>query len=52
MTGEQAKAALDKVQAAMHEQFPGAVERLAQLDSHLATVDMTVEHLFDEHERT
>lgn len=41
-------AALDDVKTAMHEQFPDAAARLAQLDSHLATVVMVVEHIHEE----
>jgi len=53
MTRDQAQAALSKVQAAMHEQFadPDSQPRLAQLDSHIATVAMVVDHLYDEAER-
>jgi len=51
MTRDQAQAALDKVKAAMHEQFADNPARLDQLDSHMATVDMVVVHLFDEDER-
>ena len=37
----------------LHKAFPEAeaADRLAQLDSHLITVDMLVDHLFDEAER-
>ena len=51
MTRDQALAALDKVKAAMHEQYPDNTARLEQLDAHIATVAMVVDHLFDEAER-
>ncbi len=50
VTLEQAQATLDKLKTAMHNQFdyPGSAERLAQFDSHLATVAMVIDHIFDE----
>ncbi len=51
MTRDQALAALDKVKAAMHEQFPESQTRLDQLDSHLATVGMVIDDLHVEAER-
>jgi len=42
------QAALRQIGEAMHDQFPGARERLAQLDSHLATVAMVVDHTYEE----
>lgn len=53
MSREQATAALDALQNAAHKQFTyeGSADRLAQLDAHLATVRMAVEHLFDEADR-
>lgn len=48
MTREQALAALEQVKVGMHETFPAATDRLAQLDAHLATVAMVVEHIDDE----
>lgn len=41
-------AALDEVKAAVHEKFPNATARLAQLNSHLATSRMVVEHIHEE----
>lgn len=48
MTREEMQAALDGVKAAAHDQFPAAAARLAQLDSHLQTVGMVIDHLHDE----
>lgn len=36
------------VRTAMHDRFPEARARLEQLDSHLATVAMVVEHIHEE----
>jgi hypothetical protein len=43
-----AQEALEGVRAAMHDQHPGNGARLEQLDSHMATVAMLVDHLYDE----
>lgn len=51
MTKEEALAALAEVGAAMHELHADNAARLEQLDAHLATVSMVVEHLYDETER-
>jgi hypothetical protein len=51
MTFEEAKAQLEIVRDAMHEEFPDATDRLAQLDSHMATVEMVIQHLYEEKER-
>jgi len=51
MSAEEALSKLDEVTAAMHEQFPKNVGRLAQLDHHIDTARMAVQHLFDEQER-
>jgi len=53
VTLEQAQATLDKLKTTMHSQFdyPGSSDRLAQLDSHVATVAMVIDHLFDEAQR-
>lgn len=51
MTREEALAALDEVRAAMHDQHPDNPDRLHQLDHHLTTAAMVVEHLDDERAR-
>lgn len=51
MTREEILAALDEVGAAVTENF-GLSGRRDQFEAHLATVRMTVEHLFDEADRT
>jgi len=51
LTADKAKAQLDGIRAAMHEQYPDNTARLEQLDAHIATVAMVVDHLFDEAER-
>lgn len=38
---------LEEVSTAAHEAYPDQVDRLAQLDSHLATCDMVLTHLAD-----
>jgi hypothetical protein len=45
------KAALHELNLALHERFPKNIGRLAQLDYHIATAGMAVEHLFDEQAR-
>lgn len=52
MDRDAALALLDDLKTDLHDRFPGADARLAQLDGHLATVAMVVNHLFDEDERT
>ena len=47
----EAQAALARVSDAMHAQFSTNTARLNQLDSHMATVAMVVDHLFDEADR-
>lgn len=47
---EEALELLDRVKTAMHEQHDNPA-RLEQLDAHVATVAMVVEHLYDETER-
>ena len=46
--------ALDGVQKSVHARFdyPGSDARLAQLDDHIATVRMVLDHLFDESARS
>lgn len=51
MTREQAVQALHDVVAGIREDFPDATGRLAQLESHIATAAMVVEHIFDESAR-
>lgn len=53
MDRDEARQMLDDLAAAMHEQFADEQQaaRLAQLDAHLATVRMTVDHLYDEADR-
>jgi hypothetical protein len=46
-----AKAAIEKVRQDMAAQHPDNLPRLEQLDSHLATAAMVVDHLFDEADR-
>lgn len=48
MSREDIQAALDKMRGSMHEQFPEHAARLEQLDSHIATVAMVVDHIHDE----
>jgi hypothetical protein len=48
MSRDDALSALDGVRAAMHDRHPGNRARLEQLDCHLATVAMVVDHLYDE----
>ena len=50
MTRAETQAALDGVASAMSEQHAGQPDRLHQLTSHLATVKMAVDHLFDHQE--
>jgi hypothetical protein len=51
-TREQAQAMLAKLGDTMHTQHAGATpERLVQLDSHLATVAMIIDQLYDAAER-
>jgi hypothetical protein len=45
---EEILADLDDIKTAVHDRFPGARARLDQLDSHLATVRMVVEHIHEE----
>lgn len=53
VTVDETKTALENIAAAMHEQFPDErhAARLEQLDHHLSTAAMAVEHLFDEQAR-
>lgn len=51
MDREQALKALSDVAAGMHEAFPDATDRLAQLAAHIATAAMVIEHIFDESAR-
>lgn len=48
MTRDELKAALATVETELRTQFPTAVARLEQATSHLATVAMVVDHIFDE----
>ncbi len=50
---EELNAKLQEVMDAAKEQFPGAgaADRLLQLQAHIATCQMIVEHLFDESTR-
>lgn len=43
-------AVLDELRAQLHAEHPENRARLEQLDSHLATVSMVVDHLYDEAE--
>jgi hypothetical protein len=54
MTKKAALAVLSDLQKTAHTQFtyPGVSARLAQLDDHIATVRMVVDHLFDESARS
>jgi hypothetical protein len=50
-----ALANLDAISAMMHSRFddnPGSQARLTQLDNHMATVRMVLEHTFEEAERS
>lgn len=47
MTRDEAHQRLDEVGAEMRAQHAGQPERLHQLESHLATAVMAVDHLFD-----
>lgn len=51
LTVEQAVATLDEIKKAMSELFPKNLARLHQLNHHLSTAAMAVEHLFDEQAR-
>jgi len=51
MTRDEALTALAEVQAAMHEQHADNPDRLHQLDHHINTAAMVVEHLDDEANR-
>jgi hypothetical protein len=42
------KAALEAVRQELHSQFPRETDRLQQLDHHVATVAMVIDHLHDE----
>jgi hypothetical protein len=48
---DQAVKALNDIAAGMRDAFPAATDRLAQLDSHIATAVMVVEHIVDESAR-
>lgn len=48
---DEATARLNEVVDAMKNQFPRNVARLEQLEHHLTTAAMAVEHLFDEQAR-
>jgi hypothetical protein len=45
------KALLDEISDEMHNRFPNQGARLEQLDAHLATVAMVIDHLRDEEVR-
>jgi hypothetical protein len=49
---DEAQAALDSVGDAMNSQHDDAQGRLAQFNSHLATLKMVVGHLFDHAENS
>lgn len=51
MSVDEATTKLSDVAASMREQFPRNVARLEQLEHHLTTAAMAVEHLFDEQAR-
>jgi hypothetical protein len=51
VTHDEALKALAGVKQSMHDQFPDARARLEQLDAHMATVAMVVDHIHDEAER-
>lgn len=44
--------AIDGIAADLHSKFSGNAGRLEQLDAHLATVKMVIEHLYDEDARS
>ena len=48
LTRENAHALLDDLSKEMHDQHPDNRARLEQLDAHVATVAMVVDHLYDE----
>jgi hypothetical protein len=50
-SADEVVAKLDEIKAAMTELFPRNAARLHQLDHHLSTAAMAVEHLFDEQVR-
>jgi hypothetical protein len=54
ITRKAAVTQLDALVKAAHDQFgyPGSDARLKQLDDHVATVRMVVDHLFDESSRS
>ena len=51
LSREDLQVALERIRNAMHDQFPDAVARLEQLDSHMATVAMVVDHIHEEADR-
>jgi hypothetical protein len=53
MTREHAHATLDGVAQALADKFPGRLseDRLTQIQFHLDTAGMAVDHLFEEEER-
>jgi hypothetical protein len=48
MTRDEALKALEDVADAMHSQHDDDRGRLSQLDSHIATAQMVIGHLFDD----
>lgn len=50
-TRESVSKAVRDIGEQLHMQHPEAVARLEQLDAHLATVAMVVDHIYDEAER-
>lgn len=54
LTQAKALSSLDEITAMMHDRFdyPGSAARLIQLDNHMATVRMVLEHMFEEAERS
>lgn len=48
LSRDDAKQQLKAISKELHRKFPEATDRLHQLDSHLATVAMVVDHIHDE----
>lgn len=48
MTHKEILAELDKISAAIHKTFPTQLARLEQLDGHMATVRMVIDHIHAE----
>lgn len=48
MTPKEIQASLDKISDDIHKTFPTQLARLAQLDGHMATVRMVIDHIHAE----